>query len=141
MSNIVFLGNHHLASPEELKKWIYTIVAKNNFKINALTYQFIDDQAMLEVNQKYLNHDDFTDIITFDYTENDELSADIFISTERVAENAREFDATYSKELMRVLIHGVLHCLGYADKTPEEKQIMRDKENESLKLFHVEHKI
>ena len=141
MNEIIFLGNHHLKHINDVKDWINLIVEKESYVIESLTYQFIDDQEMIKVNRKFLNHDNYTDIITFDYTDNAKLSADIFISTERITENAEDYDSTYENEMMRVLIHGVLHCLGYTDKTPEEKQIMRNKENKSLELFHVEHKI
>ena len=141
MSEIIFLGDHHLKDISDVKNWINLVVEKESYAVENLTYQFIDDQEMIKVNRKFLNHDNFTDIITFDYTQNGKLSADIFISTDRVSENAEAYDSTYENEMMRVLIHGVLHCLGYTDKTPEEKQMMRNKENESLELFHVEHKI
>jgi len=141
MSNIVFLGNHYLTDPKAVKNWINKIIEQESFTVEVLNYQFVNDHEMLKVNKKYLDHDTYTDIITFDYTEGHKLSADIYISTERVSENAVEFNTSYSQEMTRVLIHGVLHCIGYADKTPQEKQIMRNKENETLKLFHVEHKI
>ena len=141
MSEIIFLGDHYLKHISDVKDWINLIVERASFVVENLTYQFVDDSKMIQVNRKFLNHDNYTDIITFDYTEGAKLSADIFISTERVLENAEKFDLTYENEMMRVLIHGVLHCLGYSDKTQEEKQMMRKKENESLELFHVEHKI
>jgi len=141
MSEIIFLGDHYLKHISDVKDWINLIVERASFVVENLTYQFVDDSKMIQVNRKFLNHDTYTDIITFDYTEENKLSADIFISTERVLENAEAYESTYTDELMRILIHGVLHCLGYSDKTQEEKQMMRKKENESLELFHVEHKI
>ena len=141
MSEIIFLGDHYLKHISDVKDWINLIVERASFVVENLTYQFVDDSEMIQVNRKFLNHDTYTDIITFDYTEENKLSADIFISTERVLENAEAYESTYTDELMRILIHGVLHCLGYSDKTQEEKQMMRKKENESLELFHVEHKI
>ena len=109
MSEIVFLGSHHLKNLSEVKNWINLIVERESYVIESLSYQFVDDQEMIQVNRKFLNHDNYTDIITFDYTEGAKLSADIFISTERVLENAEKFDLTYENEMMRVLIHGVLH--------------------------------
>lgn len=141
MSEIVFLGNHDLKNLNAVKSWINLVVEKESYAIESLSYQFIDDQEMIIVNRKFLDHDSYTDIITFDYTENAKLSADIFICSDRVLENAEKFNSSYENEMMRVLIHGVLHCLGYTDSSKEEKHLMRKKENESLELFHVEHKI
>ena len=93
------------------------------------------------MNKEYLQHDYYTDIITFDYTEDDVVSGDLFISVDRVEENANEFDAPFQDELHRVCIHGLLHLCGYKDKSDKEEELMRSKENEMLMLrkFHVEH--
>ena len=141
MNDIVFLGIHQLKDLNLVKSWMRNIVEREGKTIGSLTYKFVDDKEMIQINRKFLDHDNFTDIITFDYTENNNISADIFISTERVKENAQDLQLPFEEEMMRVIIHGVLHCLGYPDKTSEEKQQMRKKENESLELFHVEHKI
>ncbi len=93
---------------------------------------------MLKINQKHLNHNTFTDIITFDYSDRKVISGDIFVSTERVRENAGIFNKTFQEELLRVMAHGVLHLLGYNDKTNDELLVMRNKEEEKIKLFHVE---
>ena len=87
---------------------------------------------------EYLNHDTLTDIITFDYTNGKQISGDIFISTDRVAENAESFAVGFSNELLRVMSHGLLHLMGYGDKTEKESAIMRQKEEEKMQLFHVE---
>jgi rRNA maturation RNase YbeY len=92
----------------------------------------------LEVNRKYLNHDTFTDIITFDYSDGKRIGGDVFISIDRVKENAMIFKTEFEKELLRVMAHGILHLFGYMDKTKVEKEQMRSKEDEKIKLFHVE---
>ena len=98
------------------------------------------DDALLELNQKHLDHNDYTDFIKFDYSTPKEVICDIAVSTDRVSENATLEGVSVENELARALIHGILHCVGYSDKTPPEKQIMRKKEDEMLKRFHVEHK-
>jgi rRNA maturation RNase YbeY len=94
---------------------------------------------LLGLNEQYLNHDTLTDIISFDYSVGKELHGDIFISTERVLENAAEFKVTFEEELKRVMVHGVLHYCGYKDKSDEDEKLMRSKEDEKIKMFHVEH--
>ena len=141
MSELYFRGDHQLNGIGTVRKWIAKVIDSHDCSLGELTYQFINDTDMLAINRKYLNHDNFTDIITFDYTDDYKISADIFVSIDRVRDNASTFSSAYQDEMMRVLIHGVLHCLGYPDKTKEEKEVMREKENECLELFHVEHKI
>ena len=100
----------------------------------------MSDDDMLQMNQKFLDHDDYTDVITFDYSTETTINCDIAVSTDRVAENSAQESVSVENELARVLIHGILHCVGYMDKTPKDKAIMRDKENDMLKSFHVEQK-
>lgn len=138
MSNIVFLGESGTQNLSLLKKWIKNVIYHNGFEAGELSFKFVTDNELLAVNKEYLSHDEYTDIITFDYTSNGVISADIIISTERVKENAEIFKVDYLDELARVCIHGVLHCLDFKDKSAEEKEEMRRKENEYLKLFHVE---
>ena len=92
---------------------------------------------MLKINIEYLNHDTLTDIISFDYTEGDIISGDIFVSIERVKDNAIDFKVTFEEELKRVLAHGVLHYCGYKDKSEQDEKLMREKEEEKMKMFHV----
>ena len=99
---------------------------------------FDDDEYLLGINQEYLNHDTFTDIITFDYTQGSRVSADIFISVERVEENAKTFKVSFHQELLRVMVHGTLHLMKYNDKVEEDVVEMRSKEEEKIKMFHVE---
>ena len=103
-----------------------------------LSYIFCDDAYLLEINKEYLNHNTYTDIITFDYSTPNSISGDLFISIERVKDNAQKFGISELEELRRVMVHGVLHLLGYKDKEESEIAEMRLKEEEKLKMFHVE---
>ena len=98
---------------------------------------FCSDDFLLEINQQFLDHDTLTDIVTFDYTEGTILNGEIYISTDRVGDNAKDFNVTFETELLRVIIHGLLHMCGYGDKTEEEKLQMRSKEDEYLALWSV----
>jgi len=92
----------------------------------------------LEINQQYLDHDTLTDIISFDYSVGNEINGDIFVSVERVKENASDYNVTFQEEIQRVLVHGILHYCGYKDKTESDELVMRTKEEEKMKMFHVE---
>ena len=120
--------------------WLSECVLLLNKQIGDIHIVLMGDQALLELNQKHLDHNDYTDVITFDYSTAKEVNCDIAVSTDRVSENATYEGVSVENELARVLIHGILHCVGYSDKTSNEKQIMRKKEDEMLKRFHVEHK-
>lgn len=123
-------------SEEKARKWIDNVISREGFFTGNLAYIFCNDDYLLQLNQDYLQHDTLTDIITFDYQEEMEgVSGDIFISTERVEENASELGVVFIEELLRVMAHGVLHLLGYGDKTPAEKKLMRETENYYLSLF------
>ncbi|MCM4165921.1 MULTISPECIES: rRNA maturation RNase YbeY [unclassified Arenibacter] len=119
--------------------WISRIVVSEGFDCDQLDYIFCDDEYLLKINQDYLDHDTYTDIITFPYGDLNVIAGDIFISVERVKENAVNFRVDFELELKRVMAHGVLHLLGYGDKSEEEVLQMRLKEDEKIKLFHVEH--
>ena len=123
-----------------LLNWLSDCVLLLNKQIGDIHIALMGDQALLELNQKHLDHNDYTDVITFDYSNAKAINCDIAVSTDRVSENATYEGVSVENELARVLIHGILHCVGYSDKTPHEKQIMRKKEDEMLKRFHVEHK-
>ena len=118
-----------LKDKESITKWLKNIIDIENKELGEINYIFCEDQYLLKKNQDYLQHDAFTDIITFDYTEERRLSADIFISIERVKENAITFAAPFETELSRVIIHGMLHLMGYNDKSEEDAKTMRSKEN------------
>jgi rRNA maturation RNase YbeY len=119
--------------------WLTRVIDSEGKSLGTLSYIFCDDAYLLDINMKYLNHDTYTDIVTFDYCEGDTISGDLFISIDRVLENAKEYNVDFSEELHRVMSHGVLHLAGYKDKTDMDAALMRKKEEEKIKLFHVEH--
>jgi probable rRNA maturation factor len=120
--------NFELKQKTEYKNWIKSLIKENEKRVGDINYIFCDDEYLLEINQKYLQHDTYTDIITFDYSENGVISGDIFISIERVKENATLFTKGFEEELHRVLAHGILHLCGYKDKTQKESKEMRERE-------------
>ena len=120
-----------------VKRWITAIVNAQNKRVGNIGYLFCDDAYLINVNRTYLNHDTYTDIITFDYVEGNVISGDIMISVERVRENAALFNSSFEQELQRVIIHGVLHLLGQADKSDEEAAEMRKKEESALALWNT----
>jgi rRNA maturation RNase YbeY len=128
-----------LANESAIESWIGRIIASEQKSEGEISYVFCDDDYLLELNQQYLQHDTLTDIISFDYSLGNELSGDIFISVERVRENAEIFNQSFENELLRVISHGVLHYCGYKDKSEADEQLMRQKENEKIAMFHVEH--
>ena len=119
----------------ETSAWIKAVAASYGKRIGEIAYIFCNDDKILEVNRQYLQHDYYTDIITFDYCEGNTLHGDIFVSLDTVRSNAAEFGATFDNELHRILIHGILHLCGQADKTPEARAEMTRKENEALTLL------
>lgn len=124
-----------LEDASRVKKWIIAVVEAQGKRVGNLNYLFCDDAYLIGVNQTYLNHDTYTDIITFDYVEGNVVSGDILISVERVRENAHLFNTSFEQELHRVIIHGVLHLLGQADKSDEDAAEMRRKEESALDLW------
>ena len=118
----------------DTSKWIRSVVESYGKKAGDIAYIFCNDEKILEVNKQYLQHDYYTDIITFDYTEGDVISGDIFISLDTVKSNAQEQGTTYDEELHRVIIHGILHLCGINDKGPGEREIMEDAENRALAI-------
>jgi len=121
----------------KVKQWVKQIALSEGKKIGDINYIFCDDVYLHKINVQYLQHDTLTDIITFDYTEGITLNSDIYISIERVRENADIFGVTFEQELLRVLAHGILHLCGYKDKTPADSELMRAKEDEKTKLFSL----
>ncbi|UCD60690.1 MAG: rRNA maturation RNase YbeY [Flavobacteriaceae bacterium] len=117
--------------------WISNVVAGESRKLGDLSYVFCTDEYLFTLNEKYLGHKSYTDIITFDYSVENTISGEIYISIDRVKENARKFKVEFNTELRRVMAHGVLHLVGYKDKTEKERELMRTKENEKIILFHV----
>lgn len=125
--------------PSEVAQWLQEIIHQHGQQVEEITFIFCDDAFLLQLNRQHLQHDYYTDILTFPLTESGSgvpLSADIYISIDRVKENAKDFDTPFFDELHRVMVHGVLHLLGYNDHEEEEKEKMRKKENEALKLLN-----
>lgn len=127
-----------LTDEKRYKNWLSDVIKSEEKKRGDINYIFCDDSYLHEINVQYLNHDDYTDIISFDYSVGNELHGDIFISVDRVRENALEFAVSFDDELLRVMAHGVLHYAGYKDKTDTDSELMRQKEEEKIKMFHVE---
>ncbi|MBF1495587.1 rRNA maturation RNase YbeY [Prevotella pallens] len=118
----------------ETTRWIKKVAATYGRKVGEIGYMFVNDKKILEVNNEYLSHDYYTDVITFDYCEGDILNGDIVISLDTVRTNAEKFGKTYEEELYRVIIHGILHLCGINDKGPGEREIMEENENKALAL-------
>jgi len=118
-----------------ISDWIVKVAAIHEYEVGQINYIFCDDEYLLKINQTFLDHDTYTDVITFDDSEGKYISGEIYISTERVAENARHFKTSFRHELHRVMIHGILHLLGWNDSTEQERKNMRQKEEEALALL------
>ncbi len=126
-----------LSQPDTISAWIYHVAKQEGYTVNNLNYVFCSDPYLHQINVDFLQHDTLTDIITFDTSEEEKrLEADIFISVERVKENAKLFDIPFQSELYRVMIHGLLHLVGFKDKSDEEKKEMRKKEEACLSLLN-----
>ena len=125
-----------LTNEEQLTNWVVNCIESNAFKVGEINYIFCDDAYLHKLNVEFLEHDTLTDIISFDNTMGKLISGDIFISVDRVKENASIFNTSFNDELYRVMIHGVLHYLGFKDKTEEEKSIMRKQENQCLSVLN-----
>ncbi|WP_010228204.1 rRNA maturation RNase YbeY [Gillisia marina] len=140
LSKINFYSENDFILEDEAQyvSWIENVIVSEGKSLEEISYIFCDDEYLLKINIEYLDHDTYTDIITFDYSVGKILQGDIYISTERVRENSETFGVNFDEELRRVLIHGVLHLSGYKDKSVEEAARMRSKEEEKMKLFHVE---
>lgn len=129
----------HLENPAVLEQWIQTIIQREKGQLSFLNFIFCSDEYLLRLNQEYLQHDTLTDIITFPYQDLPYIEGDIFISIDRVRENAAEFGVSFTQELHRVMIHGVLHLCGHKDKTEADQARMRAKEDEALALLPASH--
>lgn len=136
-SNISFhsVGTFSLKTEAAFALCIKAIAEEESREVGDISFVFCDDNYLLKINNEFLDHDTYTDIITFDYSAGNELISEIYVSTDRVEENAKKYKQTFENEIHRVMIHGVLHLCGYKDKLTEEKQIMRDKENHYLSLL------
>ena len=130
--------NFELNNEAQFEEWISRIIESEDKTEGEINYIFCDDEYLLQKNIEFLNHNTLTDIISFDYTMGNLISGDVFISVERVKENAAEFNVSFEEELKRVMSHGILHYCGYKDKTDDDSSLMRIKEDEKIKMFHVE---
>ena len=128
-----------LENEAQYEDWISRIIESEGFDEGEINYIFCNDDYLHKINVEYLDHDTLTDIISFDYTVGNIIQGDIFVSIERVKDNAKDFNVSFDEELKRVLSHGVLHYCGYKDKSPEDEVLMRSKEDEKMQMFHVEH--
>ena len=135
MINFNYETDFRLENEAQYSGWLSRIISSENKKEGEINYIFCNDEYLHKINLEYLKHDDLTDIISFDYSVGNELNGDIFISVERVAENAIEFNVLITEELQRVMCHGILHYCGYKDKSDAEEKIMRQKEEEKMALF------
>ncbi|MFT4533776.1 MAG: putative rRNA maturation factor [Saprospiraceae bacterium] len=124
-----------LPSEEKLTAWLLDIASKEDKTISQFSYIFCSDDYLLNINKTYLNHDYYTDIITFPYKQGHEIESDIFISVDRVRDNATEYKTTFESELLRVMAHGLLHMAGYGDKTEEDQDKMTNMENQCLVMW------
>jgi probable rRNA maturation factor len=138
MINFNYETDFTLDNEEAIATWLTKVIISENKKEGEINYIFCDDEYLHKINLEYLNHDTLTDIISFDYTVGNELNGDIFVSIERVKENAIDFNVSFDDELKRVLVHGILHYCGYKDKGEADELLMRSKEDEKVALFHVE---
>lgn len=120
---------------ENYKKWIFSVIETYGFEVGDISYIFCDDKYLLQINQQYLNHDDLTDIISFDYSEEKLISGDIFISIERVQENTSLFKVDFQQELLRVMSHGILHFIGFKDKNEKDQLEMRKNEDICIEKY------
>ena len=125
-----------LIREDQYSEWIKSVIEVEGFELGDLSYAFLGDEELLKLNQEYLDHDTLTDIISFDYTVGKVIQGEVFISVERVKENAEKFGVDFNSELSRVMIHGVLHYCGYKDKTEQEKMVMRQKEDFYIALLN-----
>lgn len=135
----IYYQNEEVKFPQikrrETSNWIKTVASEHGKKVGDISYIFCSDEKILEVNKEYLQHDYYTDIITFDYSENDTISGDIFISLDTVKSNSEQFGTIYEDELHRVIIHGILHLCGINDKSDKEQEQMTIFENKALELL------
>ena len=135
MINFNYETDFLLSNEKELSTWISEVIISENCSEGEINYIYCDDAYLLELNVKYLNHDTLTDIISFDYSVGKELHGDVYISLERVRDNAKDYKVEFSEELHRVMVHGILHYCGYKDKSEADEAVMRTKENFYLNLL------
>jgi probable rRNA maturation factor len=135
MVQFFFENIEEITIPPLTKDWLHNLITTENKKLGEINYIFCDDEHLLQVNRDFLQHDYYTDVITFDYVKGKTISADIFVSLPRISDNAKSLSKDFNSELLRVLAHGVLHLCGYKDKSEDEVLEMRSKEDYYLSIF------
>ncbi len=139
MIDFVYNTDFRLANKDVFSRWLISVANDEGFLIDTLVFLFVDDNEILEMNKKFLKHDYYTDVITFGDLKDKKISGDIAISIERVLENSKTYGLEFEDELIRVMAHGLLHIMGYNDKSSSDKLVMSQKENKAIKMFHVKH--
>ena len=137
MIDFVYNTDFQIENHRVFSRWLVEVAAAENCLIHDLVFLFVSDQELLTMNKKYLKHNYFTDVITFGELEDDKISGNIAISVDRVLDNSKRYGVRFDEELKRVMVHGLLHIIGYNDKTKKEKLTMSQKETDALKMFHV----
>ena len=137
MIDFVYNTDFRLANKEIFTRWLISVANDEGYLIDTLVFLFVDDKEILEMNKKFLKHDYYTDVITFGDLEDKKISGDIAISIERVLDNSKTYGVEFEDELKRVMVHGLLHIMGYNDKASDDKSVMSQKENKAMKMFHV----
>ena len=135
MIDYQYIENQELSNNEKISLWLNNVIEEEGMQIGKVVYVFCKDDYLLEKNIQFLSHNTLTDVITFDYSKNKIVTGDIIISTERVTENSKIYKVNYLTELNRVMVHGLLHLLGYKDKNKKDTKTMREKENYYLNKF------
>ena len=137
MIDFVYNTDFQIENQRVFSKWLVEVAAAENCLIHDLVFLFVSDQELLAMNKKFLKHNHFTDVITFGELEGDKISGNIAISVDRDLDNSKTYGVRFDEELKRVMVHGLLHIIGYNDKTKKEKLTMSQKETDALKMFHV----
>jgi len=134
----VYNTGFSLKNENSVTSWIKKVIVSEKRTLGELVFAFFNDEDLRQINLKHLKHDYYTDVISFDASEGERVNGNIAVSVDRVKENAKTYNSSFDKELYRVMVHGVLHCLGYKDNTKQEKALIRKTENLKLKMFHEE---
>ena len=137
MIDFVYNTDFRLANKEVFSRWLISVASSEGFLIDTLVFLFVDDAEILQMNNKFLKHDYYTDVITFGDLKDKKISGDIAISIERVLDNSKTYGVELEDELKRVMVHGLLHIMGYNDKDSNDKSVMSQKEKKAIKMFHV----
>ena len=137
MIDFVYNTDFRLANNEVFSRWLISVASSEGFLIDTLVFLFVDDAEILQMNNKFLKHDYYTDVITFGDLKDKKISGDIAISIERVLDNSKTYGVELEDELKRVMVHGLLHIMGYNDKDSNDKSVMSQKEKKAIKMFHV----